>query len=306
MHPPPVFTGRVARIDRVGARDGVGPRTIVVLKGCPLRCLWCDNPETQSPDPEVFLNKDACTACANCVEHCPEQAATLVDGAPVIDRSRCTVCGECLPFCTGSAREVTGRVMTVDEVLGAPDGNPDALPELGEVVISGGEPLLQPHFVLALIARCRQAGISVAVETCGLGNRPLLERIGALADSIRFDLKLFDSERHREATGHGNSGILSNIRILPTLPAEARIQFPLVPGVNDDPENVEAIGSFVREAGLSSVDIVPFRRSAMEKYERLGRPCPLPDTPCPSPATVEAVASRLRAAGLEVRVAEGL
>jgi pyruvate formate lyase activating enzyme len=191
--------------------------------------------------------------------------------------------------------------MTLDEVLAEVARDRIFYDESGGgVTISGGEPMLQPHFVMALLERCRREAIHTAVETCGLGNRAILERVASLADLILFDLKLFDEARHRAATGHGNSGILANMRLLSRLPADVRVRIPLVPGVNDDDANIAAIGAFVRDAGLTQVDVLPYHRAGMAKYDRLGRTYALPEAQPPTAGAVAAAVGRLKQFGLEV------
>jgi pyruvate formate lyase activating enzyme len=172
----------------------------------------------------------------------------------------------------------------------------------GGVTISGGEPLAQPAFTIELLRRCRREGIHTAVETCGLGNASAVGQVGRLADLILFDLKLLDDTRHRAATGRGNRTILENLRSLADQRAPVVIRIPLVPAVTDDEENIVGIARWLREAGLSRVELLPFHRAGLAKYPRVSRTCPLAETLPPSAARVSQVLSWMRPFGLFVTV----
>jgi pyruvate formate lyase activating enzyme len=282
--------------------DGAGIRTVVFFKGCPLRCGWCHSPETQALDAEVVLQQDRCVGCGACADACAESAAAPAAGAAAVDRARCVRCGQCADACPSGARAIVGAWMSVDDVMGAIrrdvpfyDGSG------GGVTFSGGEPLLQPSFLEALLARCRAEGIETAIETCGYASRRTMLRIAPLVSSFLFDVKIADEGRHRGATGVSSRPIVANLHALAARRAPVVVRFPLIPGVTDDDANVRAVGALVASLRLPRIDVLPYHRMGSVKYERLGRPYAFGDVPAPSGEAVEAAAALLRAFGLDVR-----
>ena len=220
-----------------------------------------------------------------------------------MDRGACALCEECAAICQTGARDVIGRAMTVDEVVAEIERDTVFYDESGGgVTISGGEPLMQPEFVGALLEACRCRRLHTAVETCGAGDPDALLGLAVHTDLFLYDLKMMDDERHRRVTGASNRVILENLARLVSRRANVRVRFPLVPGVNDDEENVAAIGRFVASLGLRRLDVLPYHRAGIAKYCRLGRAYPLPDTPAPSNGTVGAAVERLAGLGLNVLV----
>jgi len=289
------MTGVVFNIMRFAVNDGPGIRTTVFLKGCPLRCLWCHNPESISPEPELFLRADRCIRCGACVEACQQAAIRREGGMVVTDRRLCRRCGRCVEACWSDARAVVGREMTVEEVLEEVSRDTvfhDA--SGGGVTFSGGEPLLQHEFLMALLEGCRDRGIRTAVDTSGHADPAVLDRVADVTDLFLYDLKLFDEERHCRFTGVSNRLILENLRTLAARQARVVVRVPLIPGVNDDDENIRAIGGLVASLGIGRIELLPYHEAGLAKYDRVGRACALREVTQPSPARMEQVAALLR------------
>jgi pyruvate formate lyase activating enzyme len=293
----------VSRIERGAVHDGPGLRTVVYLKGCPLRCLWCHSPETQSYEPEVFLYRDRCISCGACIDRCPRQAASLAEDGCHVDRTRCAVCASCADVCPTGARVVVGQAMRLQEVLDSILRDRVFFDQSGGgVTLSGGEPLLQPGFALALLERCRQEGVRTAVETCGLVSRAVLLAAAERTDLFLFDVKIIDERRHRELTALSNDRILDNLRALAGVHRDVIVRFPLLPGLNDDPEALSALGTFVRSTGLQRINVLPYHRAGIAKYDRLDRTYALADLQAPDAACLERTIETLQGHGLHVTV----
>ncbi len=298
--------GLVFDIQRFSLHDGPGIRTTVFLKGCPLACTWCHNPEGISPAPEVLLLPSRCAGCGECRSVCP----AITDGAPAAPRhaERCRGCGACVAACPTGARRVAGREMSAAEVVAA-IGRDRAFHEEsgGGATFSGGEPLRQFEFLMELLEGCQAAGIPTALDTSGRAPCEQVLAAGRRADLVLFDLKCMDSQRHRVATGVGNEEILANLRALDESGVRLWLRLPLVAGFNDDEANARAVARLA--VGLKSVDrvsLLPYhtfgthkRREQRSESGRAG----LPDMIAPpAPARVEELARHYRAHGFEVRV----
>ena len=264
--------GQVFDIERFAVHDGPGIRSTVFLKGCPLRCAWCHNPESQSPRPQVMFLRERCRACGACVEACPEEALALEDGKLVEIAGRCRACGACAEACPGEARRLAGREMSVDEVMAELERDEVFYRRSGGgVSFSGGEPLAQPDFLAALLEACGRRGWHRALDSCGHAPWKAFERALGSVELILYDLKLLDDEAHRRHTGEGNERILENLRRLDAAGAPLQLRYPLIPGVNDRREDLEALAAFVSGLkGRPALSILPFHRGAAGKYRQLG------------------------------------
>ncbi len=299
-------SGLVAQFERYAIHDGPGIRTVVYLKGCPLRCLWCHSPETQVPQPELVVRGDRCIRCGTCVVACRHEAAVETAEGFGVRRDACRACGTCADECPTGARELVGRRLTVADVLEVVERDRPFYDQSGGgVTVSGGEPLAQPAFLEAFLRACRERRLHTAVETCGVAARRTLDRVAPFTDLFLYDLKLMDDERHRRATGASNQAVLENLVRLVAGGARVRVRVPLVPGFNDDAENLEATARFVVSLGLRELDLLPYHRAGIAKYGRLGRPYALPETPPPSAAQMAEAVARLAQAGVDARVGGG-
>ncbi len=297
------ITGYVFNIERFAIRDGPGIRTTVFFKGCPLRCLWCSNPESMQPFLQLFYFEHLCTRCYRCVEACPNKATTVSpEGAIEIDRSLCKNCGECVKVCPNKAREISGKIMTVEEVL--EEVKKDSLfyqNSGGGITASGGEPTHQPEFLWHLFAKSHESAIHTCLDTCGLVKTEVLQKILEHTDLVLYDIKHMDPSRHKELTGVDNSLILENARVV----AASRpmiIRAPLIPGLNDSEENLNDLSKFMAELGLKRIDLLPYHALGKQKYDRLGMEYKLGDLKSYESEQVAAIKTVLESHGLEVGV----
>ena len=298
------MTGTIFNIMRFAVNDGPGIRTTVFMKGCPLACAWCHNPEGLSAAHEVAYRADRCAHCGACIDACPEDA--LTDGVGGVERAadRCVSCGTCAGACYTGARENIGREIAVDALVAEVLKDRVFYDESGGgVTFSGGEPLLQFEFLMEALAACRKAGLRTAVETTGFASWEKVRALIPLTDLFLFDLKLMDPGRHREFTGVSNARIIENLRMLAAAGAPVTVRVPLVPGVNDDEANIRAVAALVADLGtVPSIHLLPFHAGASGKYGALGKPYAMADLRSPSDDHVQSLASLITAHGITAHI----
>lgn len=277
MSDPRAVTGTIFDIDQTALHDGPGVRMTVYLKGCPLECAWCHSPESQAYAPEIVWYETRCGRCGACIEACPRQIRRpgLVAAE---DRARCGLCGACVEACAAGALEVAGREATAGEIADEAERlRPFFARTGGGVTITGGEPTAQADFARAIASLCREAGIHVALETCGLAPWATIERLAEVVDLWLYDLKLADSAAHEEYTGAPNERIVENLRSLIGSGAEVVVRVPLIPGVNDSDEAIRQIAELARGAGAERIELLAFNPATGGKYSWLGLADPMPD-----------------------------
>jgi pyruvate formate lyase activating enzyme len=283
------LTARILHLQRLSTEDGPGIRTTVFFKGCPLRCAWCHNPESLLSNPQIQWVEGHCIACNTCLESCPQGSLSrAAGGALVIDRQQCDGCGECAEACPANAIELLGRTVTVEELVAEVVKDRSYYDASGGgVTVSGGEPGLQPEFVAEFLRQVKAAGISTALDTCGLVSRPGLEKILPYVDLVLYDLKEIDPQKHRDFTAQGNERILETLlylvelkRTRPTLCLWVRT--PLIPGATATPKNLMGIGTFLTnnvDSQIERWELCAFNNLCRDKYRRLGMSWYYQDTP---------------------------
>ncbi len=296
----------VLNIQRYSIHDGPGIRTTVFLKGCPLTCWWCHNPESQSAGREVIVVETRCIRCGKCRQVCPAEQLPVGeaggDGVRVAPVA-CRLCGECVEACPAGAIQMAGMPMTVADVLDEVRRDQIFYDESGGgVTVSGGEPLSQPAFTKALLGACREVGIATAVDTCGYGDREQLLEMAELTDLFLYDLKLVDPDRHATYTGAGNEGIIENLRELGRVHRNIWVRIPIVPGMNDSPVDLDTAGALIRQIkGVQQINLLAYHDTAAHKFERLGRPYRVESISAPTPEQMDRAAERMRKFGLNVK-----
>ena len=299
-----MVSGVVFDIQRYSLHDGPGLRTLVFLKGCALRCLWCSNPESQSRDSEMLHDADRCTRCGACVRACPSGALSReADGSLKYDRTRCTWCGRCVAACVQGARRIAGALMTSEEVIAAVMRDaPFYRRSGGGVTLGGGEPTLQPGFAAAVLRGARSRGVDTAIETCGHAEQSAFLSVALEADHVLFDVKHADSARHAGLTGVGNELILANLRALLERGRDVIVRYPLVPGCNADDSDLIAIASLLLMLPAPPIlELVPYHRLGEHKYRLLARDYRLAGTSPPGTADVDRARALLLEHGVRCR-----
>lgn len=278
-------TGNVFSIQKYSVHDGPGIRTVVFLKGCPLRCAWCSNPESQHATPELAYNRNKCLGldkCVRCINVCDDDALTRNDDGKLdINRTLCSQCQKCADACPAGALITYGEKKTVDEALKRVEEDDIFYSRSGGgMTLSGGEPFLQADFATALLREAQNRCINTAVETCGAAQYENFKDALNYVDTLMFDVKSLNSDKHKEFTGQSNERILNNLKSIredyPTL--KIRVRTPIIPGFNATEEDVKAIIAFLEALPGDKVEyeILEYHRMGQPKYESTGRTYPLP------------------------------
>ena len=288
--------GLVFNIQRFSVNDGPGIRTTIFLKGCPLHCKWCHNPESISPDEQLVLRADRCVRCGDCFALCKNHAVQRVDGGFSTIRDLCVECGECIEVCNAEAREIAGKEMTEAEVMNEVEKDVIFYEQSGGgASFSGGEPLLQHEFLQVLLMACREKGIRTVVDTTGFTSPEILKKVSDFVDLFLFDLKTLDDQKHREYIGVSNSLILDNLKRLAEWKKEVIVRIPIIPAVNDDLTGIRESGAFVASLGnVSEIHLLPYHTIGVEKYKRLGMEYEMEQTVPPSADDLSIIVKELR------------
>jgi pyruvate formate lyase activating enzyme len=297
--------GIIFNIQRFSIQDGPGIRTTVFLKGCPLHCAWCSNPESQSFKPEILHRDSSCTKCGLCIGACPEKAISIKDKSLSIDRQKCTSCGDCLSVCVPQALKLLGEEITAGEVFRIVKKDADFYWNSGGgVTASGGEPLAQPDFVAALFKLCQDDGIDTCIETSGCASAESLGKVLPYTSLVLFDVKLADAESHRKWTGVSNEEILRNLRIALHSGAPVTIRVPLIPGINDLSRELKKIAGIAANSlkKPGKVELLPYHRFGTGKYQQLDREYELPELTTQKAPEIQKAKELFESYGLECEV----
>lgn len=294
--------GRVLDIKRYAIHDGPGIRTTVFLKGCPLSCEWCHNPESQRERPEILYYEDRCTLCGDCISTCQQGAIGLDAGRLVLDQSLCIGCGDCVNACPNGARELAGREMSVEQIISEVVSDTLFYEESGGgVTLSGGEPLMQAKFARDIAARCHELDIHTALDTSGYASEEALIKVADVIDLFLYDIKVVDDTVHLAHTGVSNRSILHNLRVLDEMRKRIWIRFPLLPGVNDDGRSLSDLVDLLAPLrAVEAIQVLPYHQAGAGKYRRLGREYIFTKTEEPSGEDVAAYLAK--ESGLVVRI----
>ena len=265
------MTGTITTIQRMSIGDGPGIRSTVLMKGCRFRCAWCHNPETWTSSPLLQHIPGRCIACHSCLKACKSHALTFDGEKTVLDRDLCDSCGSCAAVCPSGALSMTGRTVEAEDVFKEVSLDlPFYIESGGGVTLSGGEPLLQHEFIVELLSLCKGAGIDTAIETTLDTEWPRLEVLAPLVDLWMVDLKTQDDSLHIKYTGASNETTLKNLGLLSSRAKDIIVRTPVVPGVNDNPESIEAICSFLDSIGVTRYELLPFHDLGFDKYTGYG------------------------------------
>lgn len=265
-------TGIVFNIQKFSLNDGPGIRTVVFLKGCPLKCRWCANPESQSSKIQVLWDSSKCISCRGCVSSCGEGAISYEEGMIYIDEKRCTGCLSCVKNCPGRALKVEGEEKTVEEVLKVCLQDVDFYEESdGGVTLSGGEALMHPDFSVELLKALKEKGIHTAMETTGYAAPEVFRRVMEYVDYFLFDMKHWDEEKHMEGTGVSNQIILRNMKYAISQGKKVLPRIPVIPGFNESLKDAEGFVERLKEVGAGQAQLLPFHQFGEKKYDMLGK-----------------------------------
>jgi pyruvate formate lyase activating enzyme len=304
LEPDEFSEGLVFNIQRYSIQDGPGIRTTVFLKGCPLQCEWCSNPESQSPHPEIMFRSQQCQKSGTCADVCDVRAITLIDAMPSVDRATCTLCMDCVEACPSGALGVSGTRMTIDAVL-----EESCKDELfysnsgGGVTLSGGEPLAQPEFSRLFLKACKDRSIHTALDTSGHATWPIMQSVLEYTDLVLFDLKHLSPEEHLERTNTTNELILENLRkTLDSKAARVWIRIPVIPGYNDADPYLKELALVLAEMRPEKVSLLGYHEWGRSKYRALGRKYPCDEVDAPPEARLESIKRILEAEGVDVTI----
>jgi pyruvate formate lyase activating enzyme len=299
-----MLSGTIFNIQRFSIQDGPGIRTTVFMKGCPLWCPWCSNPESQSSFPEIAHRDSLCNKCGRCIEVCAAQAISLTDNGVKIDRETCTGCGKCIEVCIPGALKCYGEEMSIEEVYReAIRDTPFYQDSGGGVTAGGGEPLSQADFVAGLFKRCQDSGINTCLDTCGYAAPSAWKKVLPHTNLVLFDVKLMEPSAHRRVTGKSNEKILQNLELVAASGVPVIVRIPLITGINDSRENITDTARYVANInGLKEINLLPYHRFGESKYAMLDRQYSLSELTTPQNSHIEELVNIVKSFGLECQI----
>lgn len=299
--------GLIFDIKRYAIHDGQGIRTTVFLKGCPMQCWWCHNPEGQSSKSELTFIENRCIKdCHECLNSCQKEALSFVNNQISINREECNLCGDCTDVCPTEALEIIGRKISIEEVIEEIEKDVVFYDESsGGVTFSGGEPLIQPDFLDALLEECKKRGIHTTLDTSGYASFKVLEKIRKKVDIFMYDVKMMHEGKHKKFTGVSNKLILENLRKLSEKVSNIIIRIPIIPGINDNEENITQTAKFISTLqGIQYISLLPYHKVGKQKYKRLNRTYLQDKTPSPTYEKIEKIKKELEHTGFVVKTGD--
>jgi pyruvate formate lyase activating enzyme len=287
--------GLIFDIKKYAIHDGPGIRTTVFLKGCPLNCWWCANPESIAAAKEFIFWPDRCLHCNACTQACKSGAIKEDETGKKVDESKCTFCGDCVQECYSEALQMIGREISVEELLWEIEKDTSFYQVSGGgVTFSGGEPLFQPEFLYEMLAACKKKSLHTAVDTCGFVSWDILNKIRPFVDLFLYDIKLMDEKKHKKFTGVSNRLILENLEKL-VKKHKVIIRMPFISRINDDENNIRQMGEYLSKLNnIEEIDFLPYHRMAVSKYKRLNMKYRITDL---KPPTQESINDAVKAIG---------
>lgn len=293
--------GIIFNIQRFSLHDGPGIRTTVFFKGCPLSCPWCQNPEGIKRDKVLFKHPDRCISCRFCVEHCPEKAVQLTDNGPFIDRKRCSLCMLCAANCPTETLEEAGREINVVELVNEIIKDRIVFEESGGgATFSGGEPLMQPDFLIETLETLKHEGIHTAIETSGFANWSGLRDTMPYTDLYIYDLKIADARKSKKYLGVDMKPILENLHNLIANEAEILVRMPVIPTVNDDAASLNQVAAVLKREGINSLELIPYHKLGSAKYINLDLDYKMSGINIPGPEALEHIRTFLAERGINI------
>lgn len=273
-------TGIVFNIQKYSVNDGPGIRTVVFLKGCPLRCAWCANPESQRIQPQLLWERAKCLGCGRCKGACPEGAIEIIDARVRIHAQACTLCGDCVRECLGKALKMEGERRCVQEVMDVVMQDLPFYEESGGgLTLSGGELLMQPDFARNLLLAAKEEGLHTCCETTGFVQPEIFERVIRLVDTVLMDVKHWDDAAHRRGTGMGNALPAKNLRRAIEMGKDVLPRIPVIPGFNDALSDAVQLAKHLKSLGARRCQLLPFHQFGENKYDLLGQDYAYRDVP---------------------------
>lgn len=293
--------GIITNIQKFSTGDGPGIRTTVFVKGCPLRCLWCQNPETWDKEPQIAWYKSKCIGCGNCIEKCPNEAISNEGENLVPNKDLCEACGKCVKECPKEARELIGERISADEVFDEIMKDKIFYEESdGGVTISGGEPLTQPEFVKELLQLCKNENIHTALDTSGYAKSETIQSILPYVDLVLYDLKHSDPEKHKELTGVSLDKIIKNLKIINDHEIPIWIRTPIIPNLTDELNNIKKIAELISDLeNVERYDLLPYNPLVKSDYENIDVNYPLEDLEEPASEKMTKLKEAAKSFGLE-------
>ena len=277
-------SGMISAIQRFSLDDGPGIRTSIFLKGCSLRCAWCHNPECISVKSQIQFIEKMCVGCGACIAACPENAQKIINGVRIFDREKCLTHTHCVQACDHNALLIIGEKISANEIFDEVKKDKVFYDHSnGGVTISGGEPLLQSHFTQNILALCQSYGIHTAIDTAGNVSWREFEKVVPFTDLFLYDIKCVDDKKHKYLTGAGNKLIIENLHQLLDMNREVWIRIPVIPGLNDTPQDIKDFSLFLSKLkNISLVQLIPYHKNGIGKYKSLGLDYKLAEVEPPS------------------------